>query len=478
MKLYDLVTSPWAMVPEKLLEIQAIYATHLRGEKIDIEAVEMRLQRPLANDQQEYTVRDGGVAVLPIEGTIAPKANLFTRVSGGASAQMLQTQLESAMADARVKAIVLAIDSPGGSVFGIYELAASIEAYAKEKPIVALCDAQIASAAYLIGSAANAVLITGPAVMAGSIGVVMNHQFTPDFRGGQVTEITAGKYKRIASSNAPLSAEGRAYMQEMVDHYYSVFVDAVARHRGASAELVLERMADGRIFIGQQAIDAGLVDGVSTLDALVEQLAADPQAYTRRRIAKPKPAAAESAAEEGATPELEEAGAAAESDSTPTVEQESTMTQMTREALERDHPALFASLRTELTATGAQTERDRIAAVRAQSLPGHEALIEAMANDGKTTGPEAAAAVLAAERNVRKAQAQAHADDAPKPAPHAAAPSAEQPAAEDKSLPVEERAKAAWASDPKLRTEFASQDDYVAWLRADEAGKVRVLRKA
>jgi len=89
MTLVDFLTAPWAILPDRLLEIQAIYSTHLRGEKIDIAAIEARLGRPLANDQQEYTVRDGGVAVLPISGVISNKANMFTRISDGASAQLL-----------------------------------------------------------------------------------------------------------------------------------------------------------------------------------------------------------------------------------------------------------------------------------------------------------------------------------------------------------------------------------------------------
>ena len=95
---------------------------------------------------------------------------------------------------------------------------------------------------------------------------------------------------------------------------------------------------------------------------------------------------------------------------------------LTREALERDHAALFAQLRSEFSAAGAAAERDRIRAVREQSRPGHEALVERLAADGNTTGPEAAAAVLAAERGARNAAAQAHANDAPNAAPAAHAP--------------------------------------------------------
>jgi len=83
--------------------------------------------------------------------------------------------------------------------------------------------------------------------------------------------------------------------------------------------------------------------------------------------------------------------------------------------LAQQHPDVLAAIQAEATATGATQERTRIAAVRAQALPGHEALIETLAFDGKTTGPEAAMAILAAEKQQRSAQAAALAADAPAP---------------------------------------------------------------
>ncbi len=96
MRLLDVVTAPCAIQPEKLLEIQAIYATHLRGEKIDIEAVEKRLGRPLNNEPRGYDVIDG-VAVLPIHGVIAKRANLFSQISGGVSSELVARDFRAAL---------------------------------------------------------------------------------------------------------------------------------------------------------------------------------------------------------------------------------------------------------------------------------------------------------------------------------------------------------------------------------------------
>jgi signal peptide peptidase SppA len=460
LKLLDLLTSPWAIQPEKLAEILAIYAARVHGEEPDIKAVEARLGRPLSNEQQEYTVRDGGVAVLGIEGVIAPKANLFTQISGGVSSQMLQTQLESAIADPRVKSVVLAIDSPGGSVFGAPEFAAAVRDLSQQKPIVAVSDGVIASAAYWIGSAANAVFLSGPTVHAGSIGVVMAHEFNPRAQG-RITEISAGKYKRIASEHSPLSEEAKAYLQDRVDHLYSVFVDAVAEHRGVAATQVLADMADGRVFVGQQAIDAGLADGFMTVDAAAEALALDPGHYAKRRRAQPRSQAARAPTATAPITTKPQPGAIT----------------MDRTTLEAEHPQLFAELRDTFRAEGAAAESARIQSVEAVALAGHEALIASLKFDGKTSGPQAAEKVLAAEKSLRASAAASLQADAPQPAKPAAAPSVEAAAAEDTSLPVEERCKARWERDPKVRGEFLTLAAYTAFARAEEAGKVRVLNK-
>lgn len=417
MTLLDLITGAWAIEPDKLREIQAIYATHLRGEKIDIPALEARLGRPLSSEQQQYTVEPGGVAVLRMSGIIAPKANLFMQVSGGMSTQMATKQLESALADQRVRSIVLAIDSPGGNVIGTPEMAAAVREMSAIKPVVTHSDGALASAAYWIGSAANAVYLSGPTVQAGSIGVVIDRTFNPN-SALREESIVAGKYKRLTKSNEPLSDEARAIVQADVDYVYSLFVDQVAAFRDTTSDQVLERMADGRVFRGQQAIDAGLVDGVSTLDALVESMATDPAPYAQRRkavfavAALPSPSA-------GAAPK----------DKTTTREKETTMpgesqAPITRASFEQDHAPLFAQLRGEFTALGATQERERIQAVLAvgANLPGHEKLLGTLAFDGKTTAPEASMAVLKAEGDQRAAAIKAHADDAPEAAKGSAAP--------------------------------------------------------
>lgn len=426
MKLIDVVTGPWAIQPDKLVEIQAIYATHLRGEKIDIEAVEKRLGRPLNNEPKGYQIVDG-VAVIPVSGVLSKKANLFTQVSGMASTEIIGRDIRQAAADGSVAGIVLVVDSPGGTVDGTQALADIVSGARAEKPVVTVVDGAMCSAAYWIGAAAQEVYISSATDQVGSIGIVFAHKdisAAEAMQGVKTTEVTAGKFKRIASNYAPLSEPGRATMQETADYLYSLFIGAVAQARGVSEEKVLQDMADGRVFIGQQAIDAGLVDGVSTLDgaiARVKQLAA---------------------------------GAVANSTTSPKAEGEI----MDRESILASHPEIADAFRAE----GATAERERILGIEAQAMPGHEKLIASLKADGKTTPADAAMQILSSEREKLGAMASRLSSDAPNPVQHAAAPVEDElNAGGNDRASLHAKAKAYQAAHPGT--------DLIAALRAVEA---------
>ncbi len=471
MKPIDVITAPWAIMPAKLAEITEIYSTHLRGEKIDIARVEAALGRPLQNAEQGYTV-DRGVAIVPVDGVMAKRFNMFSRISGGASTEMIARDVQQAAADPAVSAIILAIDSPGGAVDGTQSLAAVIRAAADQKPVVAFADGLMASAAYWVGAAADSIVMSSDTTLMGSIGVVSQHVDVSGYEqriGIKTTEIFAGKYKRIASEYSPLTQEGRETMQSMVDELYSIFVGEVAKYRGVSVDKVLSDMADGRILIGQQAIAAGLADGVSALDALVEQLASG--AYQSRRKGGAAGGAvipvAPLAVVSGAVADAGAGGAPADaSDNSISSEVE----KMDLKELQEKHSALFA----EVLGMGAKAERERILAVEAQSMPGHEDIIAAAKADGKTTGPEAAALVLAAEKAARGTAAGNLATDAGKPAASAPAETAA-PATGS----VEERAKAAWEKNANgEQAEFGSFKTFEAYFKANDRGLVRIVKQA
>lgn len=275
MKIPEILSSPWAILPDKLLEIRAIYERHLRGDAIEIEKIEARIGRPLENKREPYSV-DGTTAIISVDGVLGKKMNLFSQISGGTSTQQVESDFQAAMADPAVKSILLAIDSPGGTVDGTENLSDVIHsARGKGKPIIALGDGTLASAAYWIGSAADRVYASDKSAMIGSIGVVATHEDYSQAEknaGVKISTISAGKYKAIASRHEPLTADGRAVIQAAVDHIYGNFVESVARNRGVTPATAAEKMGDGKIFLGQQAVAAGLVDGISTQSALVRSL--------------------------------------------------------------------------------------------------------------------------------------------------------------------------------------------------------------
>lgn len=137
--------------------------------------------------------------------------------------------------------------------------------------------------------------------------------------------------------------------------------------------------------------------------------------------------------------------------------------------LRAKHPELAAAL----IAEGAAAERERIVAVEAQSMAGHEDLIKTLKFDGKTTGPEAAVMVVAAEKQKGARRLEELRAEAPKPAPAAPSADGEHAAAEaaEAALPIEERAKKVFERDEKVRTEFVTVERYTGWLKHEASRK-------
>jgi capsid assembly protease len=214
--------------------------------------------------------------VIRLTGVVMRREPSWSGLFDVASTSHVSEVFHLALGDPSVRAIVLAVHSPGGAVDGTQELARQVYAALRSKPIVAYAEGLMASAAYWIGAAADQVFLSSDTTELGSIGVVATHvdiSKAEDARGIKTTEIVAGQYKRVASMYRPLSPLGRTTLQEQVDHVYAVFVEDVATFRRTTPDTVLRTMADGRIFLGRHAIAAGLADGKTTLDALVTHLA-------------------------------------------------------------------------------------------------------------------------------------------------------------------------------------------------------------
>lgn len=484
MKIIDILTSPWAIQPEKYQEIVGIYRRRVQGEHIDIGKIEAEIGRPLKNEQKRYEVIDG-VAVIPVEGVLGKRMNMFMQISGGSSTQIIANDFRAALDDQAAKAVMLLIDSPGGTVDGTQDLASLIYESRGIKPVYSLADGLMASAAAWIGTAAERVYLTNETVHAGSIGVVTAHEDWSkheEKQGIKTTEIYAGKYKRIVSEFKPLSEEGAKYLQDMVDYIYSVFVNDVARNRGADPEMVLKNMADGRLFIGSQAVKAGLVDGIRTFEEVVAELKARAAGTSDGGWADQDIYMHYNSDGEQADDTTTTGGSIMNEKEVKTIEASS----ITAEYIESNFPEVAAKIKTAAyqkgKTEGAEAERQRIQDVEAQSMPGHEALIAALKYDGKTTGPEAAVQVLAAEKANNARTLRTLETEAPKPA-EASMPEKVVVITGDSEADTEAALKAKWDGDPKLRQEFIGADgkpsfeSYQAFMMAERSGRVHLLNK-
>lgn len=212
---------------------------------------------------------DQGVALIELSGTIMKHASSF----GGASTVEARRALRAALNDQSVSAIMLLIDSPGGTVSGTGDLADDVHAANQKKPVYAYIEDLGASAAYQIASQADKVFVNASGAV-GSIGVfsvVRDLSGMAEEMRIKVHVIKAGEFKAIGVPGTPITDQQLAEMQRTVNAYYGAFVDAVARGRRMDRAKV-EALADGRVHIGKAAVELGLADAVATFDQALADL--------------------------------------------------------------------------------------------------------------------------------------------------------------------------------------------------------------
>lgn len=268
MKLTTIQDRIWALHPAKLQEIEAVISGLICGQRFDREAFDRMESKNVSTNTPE------NIAVIDLFGTIMRRANLFTQWSGGTSTEIAKKEFSKAIEDQKIQGILLNVDSPGGSVDGVEDLSRFIFDSRGKKPIIAYVDGMMTSAAYWIGSSADRI-ISSPTSMIGSIGVVLMHYDLSqrDSKNGVArSEIYAGRYKRIASDTRPLSDEGRAYLQDLVDRTFAIFVESVGRNRGMDFDKALEAAGESRVYMASMAMEAGLIDELGTFGSAINQL--------------------------------------------------------------------------------------------------------------------------------------------------------------------------------------------------------------
>jgi signal peptide peptidase SppA len=271
--------TPWALLPERYHAYSAVLLRWASGA-----AAAEDVMRRVAADRDVREARraassraaGGGVGVLPLYGIVTQRGNMTDDISGpgSVSTEMFGKALRELLTDDSVGSILIDIDSPGGSVYGVQELADEIYQARSKKPVVAICNSLCASAAYWLGSQCSELFVT-PGGEVGSIGVIMAHVDYSEANakdGIKVSYITAGAYKAEGNSNEPLSAEARAYEQTRVDDYYGAFTRAVARGRGVPVGTVRSvEWGAGRVLGARDALAEKIVDGVMPFDAALKR---------------------------------------------------------------------------------------------------------------------------------------------------------------------------------------------------------------
>jgi signal peptide peptidase SppA len=279
----------WAIERSKFDEIESVLLARAAGERLSDDEIRARIgqgRRPVFGaydieaDTMAWAAADGTepsmagrqiVAVVGVYGTLTHRASMFTDTSGLASAEAIGARVKAAAADPGVKGIVLDVDSPGGSVYGMQELAAEIRAARAVKPVRGVANARAGSAGYWALAQAEMVYVT-PSGEAGSIGVFVQHEDRSEAlakEGVKVTTIAYGKNKALGGPHEPLSDEARADLEKRVAEYGRAFEADVAKGRGVTAAAVRKDFGQGLMFSAAEAVARGLADKIATLDEVV-----------------------------------------------------------------------------------------------------------------------------------------------------------------------------------------------------------------
>lgn len=293
------LATQWCMKEDALEQLLTIAARE--HETPTPEALEAYEAKSLARTERART-RDG-VAIIDMTGATFKRANLMTAMSGATSYEIIRKDFQAALDDPKIKAIMFNIDSPGGQASGVSELAAAIFAARGQKPIQAYVNGHGCSAAYWIASATDRVIANDTAIL-GSIGVQM--ALKDDSAGEEKRGV---KSYRFVSSQSPMknagpdTEAGAEAIQTEVDALAQVFVETVARNRGVDTETVLNDFGKGGIFVGKDAVKAGLADEVGDFEGVLAALSAgrrksSPSGSTRKGTSMSDEAPASTATEQ------------------------------------------------------------------------------------------------------------------------------------------------------------------------------------
>jgi signal peptide peptidase SppA len=260
----------WAIRTEALDVICEI----LRMRSLGIELSTDEIQARIGAARRSGSPLMGAVAVIPLMGVIDQKIGSMTEISGGTSVDGFMKSFRQCLTDPGVSGIVFDVDSPGGNVAGVPEAAAEIFAARGTKPMVAVANTMMASAAFYIGCAADEIVCM-PSGDVGSIGVLAVHEdysAQNELVGYKPTYITYGKYKAEMNPDQPIDPAAQAYLQGQIDAAGSDFERFVAKARGVPVDTVRSDFGQGRMLLAKDALAVKMIDRIDTLDATIARV--------------------------------------------------------------------------------------------------------------------------------------------------------------------------------------------------------------
>jgi signal peptide peptidase SppA len=255
---------PWAIEPT------AAAALWNRAKSIDLAA---HVQAYSPREPAGFEKIDAGgptVAIVRLSGSLMKSESSF----GGTSTVRVRSELRKAAADSSITAIVLAIDSPGGTVSGTDDLAADIRAAKSAKPVIAFCEDLCASAAYWAASQASAIYANSPTAIVGSIGTLLtlyDQSEAAEKEGLEALVFATGPMKGAGFPGSEVTPKQRAYFQGIVDDAQVHFDQAVTTGRRLSPGQ-LAKVKSGGVFGATEALALGLIDGIKSFSEVLAGL--------------------------------------------------------------------------------------------------------------------------------------------------------------------------------------------------------------
>jgi signal peptide peptidase SppA len=301
-----LTTNVWALEGSVLSRLCEVLSLHVSGERVEAtivaEAARAGRERADRNHADRIAARRGGggggdeqedgpgyvmvgnVAVVPVEGVLAKYSSMINGMSqpqGMTHGQVAQA-IARAAADRQTRAVLLDIDSPGGTVAGMDDLTGAVERVRAGSnggagiPVVAYAHDLAASAAFWLAASADSIYANALSNV-GSIGVytvLVDSSMQAEKAGLRTYLVASGANKGVGEDGVPITASQLAVVQERINDIHERFVSHVAAGRGVAAEQIAA-LADGRTFTAHKAQAAGLIDGVASLADVIAGMNAE-----------------------------------------------------------------------------------------------------------------------------------------------------------------------------------------------------------